>query len=172
MSGRDGGLREVRVLQFPLDVYRRATEVFEGQRREFVLVAMRTPEAPDVPDRLLQLVAALSEEYEGLNPEADEMRDQAILRGDTVVDELVYRMPPAVVDACVALNRMMDEADEFCREGDVLLSMASPPEAVAFRRWYLGEITGQLAGEQPVPWPQADMEKLLHDPTLRGTSGR
>ena len=172
MSGPDGELREIRVLQFPLDVYERATEAFEGQRREFVLVAMRTPEAQDVPERLLQLVDALSEEFQGLNPEADEVRDLALGRGDRVVDELVYRMPAAAMDACVALNGMMDEADEFCRKGDVLLSLASPPEAVAFRRWYLGEITGQMVGESPLPWPEADIEALLRDPTLRGTSGR
>lgn len=169
MSGDDGRL-EVRVLQFPLDVYQRSTEAFEGLRREFVLVAMRTPEAQEVPARLLQLVDALSEEYQGINDEADAIRDAAIERGETVVDELVYRMPPEVAQACIALNGMIDEADEFCRQGEVLLSLASPPEAVAFRRWYLGEITAQLRGEPPVPWPEADQDELLRNPQLRGTS--
>ena len=165
-----GELREVRVLQFPLDVYQRSTEAFEGLRREFALVAMRTPEAQEVPARLLELVDALTNEYEGLNAEADQVRAEAIERGQQVVDELVYRMPPAAAEACIALNEMLDEADQFCAQGEVLLSLASPPEAVAFRRWYLGEVVAQLNGEPPVAWTEVDVEALLRSPRLRGSA--
>ena len=164
-----GGPREVRLIGFPLDVHRRATEAFEGLRREFQLIALRSPEADDVPDRLLRLVDALSVEYEGLSTEIDGIRDAATARGDTEV-ELVYRVPPELAGACIALSEMVDEADEFCRRGQVLLSLASPPEAVAFRRWYLGELVAQLGGEPPLPWADADHEALVREPRLRGTS--
>ena len=169
MSGAGGGMGEVRLLRFPLDVHRRASENFEGLRREFALIAMRTPEAQEVPARLLELVDALTNEYQGLNDEADAIRDAAAARGERVLDELVYRVPPAAAEACIALSRMADEADEYCGRGDLLLSMASPPEAVAFRRWFLGEIVAQLRGEPPVGWPDADHDELLRDPALRGT---
>jgi uncharacterized protein YfaT (DUF1175 family) len=51
------------------------------------------------------------------------------------------------------------------------LQRASPPEAVAFRRWYLGEFTAQLQGEPPLPWPQADHATLVRDARLRGRTG-
>jgi hypothetical protein len=168
-SGADE-LREVRILEFPIDVNQRASEAFEGLRREFTLVAMRTTEAAEVPARLLELVAALTDEFEGISSGPDRLRAEAEERGDLVVAELVHHVPLAVLPACVALNEMIDEADEYCRQGDLLLSLASPPEAVAFRRWYLGEFTAQLNGEPPLPWPQADQEALLRQPRLRGTS--
>ena len=165
MSAAGDRLREVRVQRFPLDVYQRATEAFEGLRREFTLVALRTPEAQDVPDRLLRLVEALTGEFAGFGEEAERARDEAIERGESAVD-LVYHLPPAVADACVALSEMLDEADRFC-QGDLLLSLASTPEAVAFRRWYLGEFVAQLDGAPPLPWPEADVDALVRDPTLR-----
>ncbi len=168
MSAGGPELVDVRVCQFPLDVYRRAAEAFEGLQREFTLVAMRTPAAEEVPSRLLELVETLTGEYGGLNDGADQIRDAAIERGETSLDELVYRLPRNAAEACIALNDMLDEADEFCRQGDVLLSLASPPEAVAFRRWYLGEMGAQLRGQPPLAWTDADHDALLRDPRLRG----
>ncbi len=164
-----GKLRVVRLLEFPLDVNQRATEAFEGMRREFTLVAMRTPEASDVPTRLLELITALTDEFEDVGAGPGREGDEALARGETVLAELVHRVPPSVVPAFVALNDMCDEADGYCRQGDVLLSMASPPEAIAFRRWFLGEFTAQVAGQEPLPWPDADQETLLCDARLRGT---
>ena len=164
-------LRQVRILGFPLDVYQRTAEAFEGLRREFTLVAMRTPEAVEVPARLLQLIDALTDEFEGLSSEPDRLRDEAISRGEQVVDELVHHLPAAAEGACVALNGMLDEADEFCRQGQILLSLASPPEAIVFRRWYLGEFTAQLRGNPPVPWSEVDHAAVLDEPRLRGTTG-
>jgi hypothetical protein len=48
---------------------------------------------------------------------------------------------------------MLDEVDEFCRQGKHLLTLATPPELVAYRRWYLGEFIAQLAGRPATPWP-------------------
>lgn len=169
-SPAGGDLREIRVLHFPLDVYQRSTEAFEGLRREFALVALRTPEAQEVPARLLQLIDALTDDYQGLNDDAEQLRDAAIAQGAEVVGELVYQLPAAAAGACIALNDMLDEADEFCRQGGVLLSLESPPEAVAFRRWYLGEVVAQLNGEPPLPWTEVEVDALLRNPRLRGTA--
>jgi len=170
VSAPDGELRQVRLLRFPVDVHGRATEAFEGLRREFQLIALRSPDAGEVPDRLLRLVDTLGVRYRGFTSDADRARDAAAERGERELDELVYRIPAEVGEACVALSRMIDEADEFCRRGDLLLTLASPPEAVAFRRWYLGEFAAQIAGEAPLPWPDADHDALAREPRLRGTT--
>jgi hypothetical protein len=47
---------------------------------------------------------------------------------------------------------MLDEADAFCRGGDLLM-LATPDDQVAFRRWFLAEFVTQLGGGAPTPWP-------------------
>lgn len=171
MSAGGDGLVAVRLLHYPLDVYERATEAFEGLRREFALIAIRSPDADAdaVPVRLQALVDALGADFGELSEDNTRLMQEAIGRGETVLDEVVYRLPPRAGEACVALATILDEADRFCRQGDLLLSLATPPEAVAFRRWYLGEIVAQLHGEEPVPWPEADREALSDSPRLRGS---
>jgi hypothetical protein len=60
---------------------------------------------------------------------------------------------------------LLDEADEFCRAGDRLLTLAAEPELVAFRHWYLGEFWKQVEGAEPVSWPdfQASQVGMLMD---------
>jgi hypothetical protein len=54
----------------------------------------------------------------------------------------------------MALATLIDEADDFAREG-TLLTLAAPPECVDFRRWYLREFARQVDGEPPIPWSSA-----------------
>lgn len=165
-TGKDE-LVAVRLLRFPVDVWARSSEHFEGLRREFTLIALH-PQAGDVPRRLLELVNALVGEYAATVADAARVRNEAHARGDKEIPELVYRAPLHARDATSSLARMLDEADEFCRRGDHLLTLATPPEMVAFRRWYLGEFTAQLQGQPPLPWPEAYHQQLLASPTLRG----
>ena len=48
---------------------------------------------------------------------------------------------------------MLDEADEYCRRGDHLLTLATPPEELRFRRWFISEFVDQVNGAPPTPWP-------------------
>lgn len=162
-------LATVRLARFPVDVWARANEHFEGLRREFALIALHAGTS-DVPSRLLHLVEALAWEYGDTVADAARVRDEAHARGDKEIPELVYRVPPQARAATVSLARMLDEADEFCRNGQHLLTLATPPELVAFRRWYLGEFHAQLRGEEPLPWPEADRQELARSPALRGES--
>ena len=142
----------VRLLQFPLDVQARATEHFEGLKREFALLSMRRPDSAEIPSRLLALVAALTEQYAGLTDEVNRERDEAFQRGERVIAELVYDVPPAVAAACIDLSGILDEADEYCRQGQLLLTLATPPELVAYRRWLLEQFVDQADGAAPVSW--------------------
>jgi uncharacterized protein YfaT (DUF1175 family) len=48
---------------------------------------------------------------------------------------------------------MLDEADEYCRAGHHLLTLATPEELRVFRSWYLGQVAAQLSGAPAEPWP-------------------
>lgn len=161
-------LVEVRIVGFPLDVWARAAEHFAGLQREFALLTMPGGHGPEVPQRLLDLVASLTDRFATLTADNNDLRDAAAARGDDAVPELVYQVPAAVAEASLELARMLDEADAFCLEGDVLLTLATPPEAVAFRRWFLGEFVAQVNGMAPLPWPDADQAALVADRRLRG----
>lgn len=168
MTTHPDGLAPVRLLRFPVDVWARSNEHWESLRREFALIALHRDNS-DVPRRLLELVAALVGEYQEAVADAVRLRDQAHARGEKEVPELVYRVPrQAGAAATRTLARMLDEADEFCRQGQHLLTLTTPPEALAFRRWYLGEFTAQLQGLPPLPWPEADHQRLVSSPLLRG----
>jgi hypothetical protein len=148
-------LREVRLLAFPIPLYKRSTEHHEELIREFQLLAIDPPASTpghEVPGRLLDLIAALTDEYAGFSDAPNADRDAAADRGDAEVD-LVFRVPAGVGDACVRLDALLDEADEFCRAGDRLLTLATPADLAALRKWYLGEFPAQLAGRAPTPWP-------------------
>jgi len=61
-------------------------------------------------------------------------------------------VPADVGGASVALGVMLDEADAYCREGRHLLTLSTPPEALAYRRWYLLQFVDQVAGRPPRSW--------------------
>lgn len=100
--------------------------------REFALLAMRAPDEGDaeVPRCLRHLVDDLGTQYGSFSEAPGAARDEALAAGLDAVD-LTYQVPPEAAAAVVALGRMLDEADDFCRNGD-LLTLATPPETLAF----------------------------------------
>ena len=147
-------LVEVRLEQLPLDVYRQTSEHNDELLREFALIKERDPdESRSVPRRLLALIAELEARFSAFSAEQTRQLEAALARGEKAID-LVYRVPPEVRQATIDLGRMLDEADDFCREGKDLLTLATPPAALAFRRWFLEEFVRQIDGEPPRPWPE------------------
>ena len=146
-------LVEVKLLQYPLQLWQEAQEHVDELLREFALIAQSDDEQSSVPRRLLDLVAELTVTYAGLSTVTERERDEAIARGEREVD-LLYRIPPDATGAVVHLGDMLDEADAYCRRGDHLLTLQTPPEQLRFRQWFLSEFTRQLAGGPPVPWPE------------------
>ena len=146
-------LHEVRLLGFPLALYGRAQEHHEELMREFQLLALDTDSTHPVPRRLVDLVDELTNDYAGFTDAPNAARDEAYARGDESVD-LTYVVPHSVAQAATRLGEMLDEADDFCRDGDRLLTLATPPDAVALRQWQLGEFARQIGGEEPTSWPE------------------
>jgi hypothetical protein len=144
-------LYEVRLLGFPLRLHALALEHHEELVREFQLLALDPGSAHSVPRRLVDLVAELTAAYGAFTDTANADRDAAAARGEERVD-LTYVVPASAAAAAAQLGRMLDEADEFCRDGDRLLTLASSPETAALRHWQLSEFAAQVEGAEPTPW--------------------
>jgi hypothetical protein len=149
-------LVEVWLLGFPLDAFARAQEHADGLIREFTYIAQsrEAGESEDVPARLLAIVDELTSQYGSFSIGPDAVRDAALERGESEID-LRYLVPPAAAAAAAHLGQIFDEADEYCRAGAHMLSLATPPAAVNFRRWFLAEFDAQLNGGAPTRWQQS-----------------
>lgn len=142
---------EIELLRYPLRLGARASEHYEEVFREFAILAGASPESTeDVPARMLALIDALGRRYARQQDHEIE-REEALLRGELSRD-MVISVPPSAAEAGIELDRMLDETDEFCREG-ALLTLAPPEDVVAFRRWYITELVEQVAGRPAQPWP-------------------
>ena len=154
-------LRTVHLLEIPLSVYARSTQHFEELMREFALISLDTDReaAADggsrpVPERLQTLVHELTENFSAFTVDTEAERDAALARGESTID-LTYRIPPQVTGASRELSALLEEVDDYCRAGQHLITLATPPESVAFRAWYLDEFIGQLEqGRDPMPWDE------------------
>ena len=148
---------EVRLRELPTSVHERAQAHGAGLTREFRLlreqVRGEAEDDDDVPARLLDLMAVLGERYTDATEEQDDLIWGAYERGQDSVPEVVYRVPSDVAGAATALLALLDEADDFCRSGQHLLTVVSTPEVRRYRHWYLTEFVRQIGGAQPVPWP-------------------
>ena len=156
MTAPGSDLYEVRVLQMPVDVWSRSQEQHDALMREFALMSVPTDESDrqrHVPTRLAQLIDTLTADFEGVATEQEQQLFDAANAGQPVIDELVYRLPRAAVGASQALGDLLDEADEYCRQGKHLLTLAADEELVRFRRWYLAQFIDQADGKPPVAWP-------------------
>ena len=151
MSQSAGELVEVRLLRLPLAVWQRTQEHVDGLLREFALIAQDDEARAATPGRLLALVQELTAGFGGFSESQRIEMEEAFARGESEID-LTYRVPPAAGGAAQQLGDMLDEADDYCRRGDHLLTLATPEEELRFRRWYISEFVDQLGGAPPTPW--------------------
>lgn len=145
-------LVEVRLVDFPVRLYRRAAEHNDELLREFALVEDLHRETGGVPGRLADLMRQLQQRFSVFTAQPRAALEEAQANDVQEID-LTYRVPPAAREAVITLGQLLDEADEFCRSGEDLLTLATPPDAVAFRRWFLSEFLRQIDGAPPTPWP-------------------
>jgi anti-anti-sigma factor len=154
-------LVRVRLLGFPVELHRRASEHSEALRRELAFVE-HAQAADAAPARLEALTAELAGRYGDLTTAQSEQIEAANAAGEPSID-LEYELPDDVVDAVVHLGQLLDELDDLCREG-ALLTMVTPPDLLAFRRWLLGEFEGQVRDRRPPrPWSW-QTEAIAADP--------
>lgn len=142
-------LHEVWLRRYPLRLGARASEHYESVYRELALLAS-SDEGPPVPGTLLVLLEEM-DRRSARNNASEQVRDEALARGEDSLD-IELHVPADVVEVAQRVEQLLDEADDFCRDG-TLLTLQPSEDVVAFRRWYISELVGQLAGEPPRPWP-------------------
>lgn len=149
-------LVDVRLQQVPMDLRQRSVQHGEELAREMALISQQLGDADAraIPERLVRLVRDVRTTYAVYTAGPSAAMDAAVARGDPVVREIVYTVPTAAVDVVRWMTRVLEEADEFCRAGQHLLTLAAEPDVIAYRRWTLGEFERQMAGEPPMPWPE------------------
>jgi hypothetical protein len=143
----------VTLLNFPLQVFAHARQHHDELLREFALLAMRPPEdrpGHAVPVQLLTLIDSLGGRFGGVGDRTDRLRDEALARGDASMD-LTYSVPRQVGPALAELHELMEQADQFCRD-EQLLTVAATPVERRFRAWFIAEFTAQAQGERPTAW--------------------
>jgi hypothetical protein len=143
---------------YPVQLGNEVAEHIEEWMREFRLIALSREAGTarlDVPDRLLEMVDALTRQYAAELDEPEQRRLAAAARGDRTVD-LVYPVRPETEQVVTAWQTMLGEVDEYCRKED-LLTLQRPPEQVALQDWILDEFLRQIAGESPRPWQDAQL---------------
>ena len=143
-------LIEVKLLHLPIRVQRRAAEHHDALVRELTLVRASS-EADSLPDRLLALTDELRDRFGAFSEGPRAALEAAFLGGEDYVD-VSYRVPQETGEAVTQLAELLDEADDYCRAGQHLVTPATPPELVAYRRWMVGEFVNQVAGRAPRPW--------------------
>jgi hypothetical protein len=148
-------LVEVHLLQLPVRLWGRSQEQHDAIMREFALMSVPAEEgekARHVPSRLIELIDTLTADFGGVSTAQEQELYAALEAGVESLDQ-VYRIPPAAAAASKALGAMLDETDEYCRQGEHLLTLAADEELVRFRWWYLDQFIDQTEGKPPVAWP-------------------
>lgn len=144
----------VRLVGIPVLLWQRSQEHHDELFREFTLIVnerRETHEQHNIPQRLLDLIDVLTQQYSGFSQAQEEMLAGAASSGEQSID-LTYELPADAGAAAKDLAGLLDEADEYCRRGKHLLTLASPPELAAFRRWFLEEFSRQMDGQPPRSW--------------------
>lgn len=149
-------LHHVSLLAVPVKLRARSLQHAEELVREMTLISQDSHHDDNhtLPARLVELAKEVKSTYGAFTAQADEQFAAALARGDEVIDEIDYSVPASFGPFARHLIEILDEADRYCRAGQHLLTLATPPDIAAYRMWVLTEFERQLAGERPIPWPE------------------
>ena len=153
-SARGDDLVTVRILGLPPLLARQSRAWFDELSREFLHLA-HSDEAvrKDVPGRLLALSDELRARFSTFTDSNTELAEEAAERGEDAID-LVFHVPAVAGPAAAELASLLDEAERYCAAGEHLLTLAAPPEVLAYRQWYVGQFVEQINGAPPVPFAE------------------
>ena len=152
----------VEIVGLPIDVQLEAQQQNDELTRELVLIAEQLRQEGDsaaLPVRFVELVGTLSTRYSMFTAEQEQQLRTAIEAGDERLD-MTYRVPRSAAAAAAHLGDILDEVDDYCRRGKLLLTLATPPKLVTYRRWFLDQFVSQAAGGQPVSWADYAAERV------------
>lgn len=134
---------DVILLDVPVSLWTRSREHLSRMLREL-------PTAGTGASRVTELQRRLRDEYPTIAETSDtELRSAAVRRAESV--DVAYPVPRRGRPEVETYLAALDELDECARNAG-RDDLVTPPELVAFRRWYFGEIGRQIDGGFPTPW--------------------
>lgn len=146
MSAAAEDLQRIRLPHVPVRLFLESQDHQHELVRELQLIEIGgrrdDPETSAVSQRLAHLIADVLSHYQ---PVRSATRDQALAaleRGESVVT-LDVPVQPGMADALRRWLQLLEEADDLCRQGELLL-LATTPEVRRLRRWYVEQLTAQI----------------------------
>ena len=149
-------LFEMRLLDVPLTLRERSRQHGAELLREIDLISLGRAAGTtrhELPQRLMELAQELERVYAPYVGANTDDLDAALDRGDDTMAEVVYHLPRQSVALVQHVEDLLREVDAYLRAGQELLTLAPPPDVVAYREWVTSQVLGQAAGEPPTPWP-------------------
>lgn len=137
-------LREVTLTDVSVETFWQLQRHQEDMLREFALIAFshERGDGQAVPARLLELVTDLRARFSASRGALiDEMEKASREGADTIT--VTISLPVAAAASVQATCAVFEEADAYCRSGD-LLTLAASPEVAELRRRLCAEIVAQL----------------------------
>ena len=149
--------------EVPTDLLLAAKSHVDNLVREFTLASAgaRTGQTAEVPDHLRNLLRAVVERFAEARLA---IKRQALLAAGSgePTARLVLDLPASAADAAEEYVEALDEVDAYCRARR-LLTLETPEQHRAFRRWYVEELVRSLraaASGLPLP-PTQSFERWL-----------
>lgn len=140
----------VSLLGVPVTAMTRTQAFYDELFREFRLVVESGSPNDAIHSRLLALVDEVGTRFGGFTTGVEAAWRRAVEDKAASVD-LHFEVPEDLAALCERYDRLLDEADAFCRAG-ALMTLAATNEALAVRKWLLDEFVRQLAGDSAVAW--------------------
>ncbi len=164
-AGEAASLVEVRLRNTPLALRHRSTQHGEELKREMALIRQGNDSGTvsDVPAELLAVAEEVATVYAPFTGAPVQQLDEAFERGESEVAEVAYRVPPSIAQFAQRILDVLARVDQYCREGEHLLMLATPPDVAAYRTWTLTEFQRQIAGQPPRSWPEYLAQRPAED---------
>jgi hypothetical protein len=146
----------MRLLEVPLALRERSRQHGADLLREMELITLGRAAGTtqhELPQRLMELAQELERVYGPYVGANTDDLDAALDRGDETMAEVVYHLPRQSVTLVKHVEAILREVDDYCRAGQELLTLAPPPDVVAYREWVTSQVLGQADGGPPTPWP-------------------
>ena len=150
MSDGEAELHQVELRSIPLGLATRSAEHHATLMRELALVDA-ADDASTAHGRLLALASELRTKYARLGEAQRARAEAAVAAGEASLD-LRYEVPVDLADDVEVVRDLLAEVDAYCRGGE-LVSLVTPDDIDAYRRWVFDEFVGQLRADAvPQPW--------------------
>lgn len=95
-----------------------------------------------ISQRLARLISGVLSDYQVVRSATRDQALAALDRGEHVVT-LHVPVVPGMADALRRWLQLLEEADDLCRKGELLL-LAPSPEVRRLRTWYVEQLTSRL----------------------------